>query len=376
MPPNLLNLKNSSAESKTPIKSTATATPSSLSGPRNIHNNRRHTISQPKTPDGITRLTPNQISRLKPRGPPPISPYGILHTPTSSTRQQQQEQQNTPRVNPRGPPNSTSSGPTTISSATNDSIRRPPPRGPIPNGPPPSRTPRIQSPITSARNNNQFTNHHSSSNNNNSPPRTKHGPLSPSEWSTIYKNQFSPSIQTPTNHKNVNGRPKTPLSNQQQIRQATPYTSNNANNANIPTNIRELGPPPSTVKTYSTPFTRNKMKFFGKFILTIMSGKNLKAGQGIMGKANPYVRIKIGHKEVMTEVHTEGGKNPVSIICCIYHVYMLLGLYKEWELNEFCYIFASFLHNDNRNKYFFLRSGVIKTLNLILYPKKKWKLKF
>jgi hypothetical protein len=314
-----LNLKNNTG-SITPT--TRTTPSSSLSGPRSIQNNRRHTISQPKTPDGIIRLTPNQIAILKPRGPPPISPYGILHTPTSPTRQQQQ--QNTPRTKPIGPPNTTSSGPTTVSST---SIRRPPPRGPIPNGPPPSRTPRIQSPIASARENIQNSNHHNSSNNT-SPPRTKHGPLSPSEWSTMYKNQFSPSIQNPTNHNNFTERAK------QQIQQTTPHNSNN----NIPTDIRELGPPPSTVKTYSTPFTRNKMKFFGKFILTIMSGKNLKAGQGIMGKANPYVRIKIGHSEVMTEVHTEGGKNPVSTsmnstFFISYFLFMFIYCFddKEWN---------------------------------------------
>ena len=82
----------------------------------------------------------------------------------------------------------------------------------------------------------------------------------------------------------------------------------------IPTDISQLGPPPSDVKSYAPPFSRNKLKIFGKLVMTVMRGKNLKAGQGTFGRANPYVRIKVGHKEVMTQVHTEGGKNPVRLI--------------------------------------------------------------
>lgn len=48
-----------------------------------------------------------------------------------------------------------------------------------------------------------------------------------------------------------------------------------------------------------------------------MRGKNLTAGQGTFGRANPFVKIKIGHLEVMTEAHIEGGKNPVSFMKCI-----------------------------------------------------------
>lgn len=86
---------------------------------------------------------------------------------------------------------------------------------------------------------------------------------------------------------------------------------NNKQTPTIPTDIRQLGPPPSDVQTYASPFAKTPTKIFGKLFMSVKQGKNLKAGQGVFGRANPYVRIKVGHKEVKTEVHIEGGKNPV-----------------------------------------------------------------
>jgi len=83
----------------------------------------------------------------------------------------------------------------------------------------------------------------------------------------------------------------------------TPYS--------IPTNISQLGPPPAEVVSYAPPFSLDQMKPFGKLVFTLVRGKSLKAGQGAFGRANPFVKIKIGNKEMSTEVHTEGGKNPV-----------------------------------------------------------------
>lgn len=83
---------------------------------------RRHTINNTNIPDVINGLTPGQIARLKPRGPPPISPYGRMST--SSVE-------------------STSS----ITSKVGPIPRGPPPRGPPPQGGPPPRlgTPNIHS---------------------------------------------------------------------------------------------------------------------------------------------------------------------------------------------------------------------------------------
>ncbi len=96
--------------------------------------------------------------------------------------------------------------------------------------------------------------------------------------------------------------PRTPVANESLPDKKKPF----------PTSVSELGPPPADAKSYAPPFSRNSMRIFGKLTVVVIRGKNLKAGQGTFGRANPYVRIKVGHKEVITRVHTEGGKNPVS----------------------------------------------------------------
>ena len=126
--------------------------------------------------------------------------------------------------------------------------------------------------------------------------------MTPSAWSNEPSNQ----IKTPL---------RTPIATPKGIGPRTPMTTNQIQSTKkvaIPTDISQLGPPPANVKSYAPPFSRNPMKKFGKLLLIVMRGKNLKAGQGTFGRANPYVRIKIGQNEVTTEAHTEGGKNPVS----------------------------------------------------------------
>jgi hypothetical protein len=79
----------------------------------------------------------------------------------------------------------------------------------------------------------------------------------------------------------------------------------------VPTEISQLGPPPDDVTSYAPSFSLDRAKPFGKLALTIVRGKSLKAGQGVFGRANPFVKIKIGNKVMTTEVHPEGGKNPI-----------------------------------------------------------------
>lgn len=67
--------------------------------------------------------------RMRPRGPPPTSPYGMMHTPPS----RHGAVMNTP-TSQRGPPGS---GPMPMDSSGMRGKRGPPPRGPIPKGPPP-----------------------------------------------------------------------------------------------------------------------------------------------------------------------------------------------------------------------------------------------
>jgi len=50
---------------------------------------------------------------------------------------------------------------------------------------------------------------------------------------------------------------------------------------------------------------------FGKLIVRMLRGVELKAGQGMFGKADPYAKMRIGTQEYMTQPHMGGGKNPI-----------------------------------------------------------------
>ena len=54
------------------------------------------------------------------------------------------------------------------------------------------------------------------------------------------------------------------------------------------------------------------MEPFGKLLLIVMRGKNLKGGQGVFGRADPYVKVILNGKEMRTKTHSQGGKSPVS----------------------------------------------------------------
>ncbi len=75
-------------------------------------------------------------SKLKPRGPPPTSPYGMMNTPPSSGRPG--STMNTP-LSQRGPPGGNSIG------NRGPVPRGPPPRGPPPRNFPPGGTPKLPS---------------------------------------------------------------------------------------------------------------------------------------------------------------------------------------------------------------------------------------
>jgi hypothetical protein len=79
---------------------------------------------------------------------------------------------------------------------------------------------------------------------------------------------------------------------------------------------RPIGPPPSDVRSFVPPFELPERQPFGKLLITVERGKQLKAGQGVFGKADPYVKLKIGDKEVLTEPNIKGGKTPVSLFGC------------------------------------------------------------
>ena len=76
-----------------------------------------------------------------------------------------------------------------------------------------------------------------------------------------------------------------------------------------------MGPPPSDVMSHAPNFSLPPRRPFGVLEVTVVRGKNLKAGQGVFGRADPYVKIKLdGNDEVTTEPDSQGGKNPVSYL--------------------------------------------------------------
>jgi Ca2+-binding EF-hand superfamily protein len=79
---------------------------------------------------------------------------------------------------------------------------------------------------------------------------------------------------------------------------------------NKPIHPSPLGKPPPHLSSHAPSVTPQPNNPFGKLIVTIIKGVNLKAGQGVFGRANPFVKLKLGDKEFTTHPHKNGGKNP------------------------------------------------------------------
>lgn len=79
---------------------------------------------------------------------------------------------------------------------------------------------------------------------------------------------------------------------------------------NKPIHPSPLGKPPPHLSSQAPPLKPKPNHPFGKLIITIIKGVNLKAGQGVFGRADPFVKLKLGDKEFATHPHKNGGKNP------------------------------------------------------------------
>ena len=75
-----------------------------------------------------------------------------------------------------------------------------------------------------------------------------------------------------------------------------------------------LGKPPPHIHSQVPPIPVQPQHAFGKLVVGIVRGINLKAGQGVFGRADPYVKMKIGDKELTTTTHKDGGKSPVRAL--------------------------------------------------------------
>lgn len=67
------------------------------------------------------------------------------------------------------------------------------------------------------------------------------------------------------------------------------------------------GPPQNVVPPPSAPAPPK----FGRLVVKCLRGVDLKAGQGMFGKADPYAKLRIGTQEFMTKPNQGGGKNPI-----------------------------------------------------------------
>jgi serine/threonine-protein phosphatase 2B regulatory subunit len=222
---------------------------------------RRHSMT-----NQMQTRVPMPSNMNRPRGPPPSSPYGI------------------PSMTPPGRPGI---GNNVIGTPTSSSAMTKSPKGLAPLSPT-----RLGAPPRGP------------------PPRgiqiANHAMISGHPLSGRGANGASPHIreviQTPTER---NG----PLSRNN--RSNSTFQSTDQDRKDFPTDVSQLGPPPPDVQSFAPSFALAPMKPFGTLSVTISRGLSLKAGQGVFGRANPYVKITCGEKVMTTKPHIEGGKNPI-----------------------------------------------------------------
>lgn len=236
----------------------------------------------------------------RPRGPPPISPNHMnaiatpqLGYPTSPTRL---------GPNMRGPPGQgpgMSQGPGPPGSI----IRNPPPRVQPPRGPPPTLPQRFipaTGPTINQIRNLSAMGQIRGDIGGQLPPQMSRG-LSPP---AVQGDQFTPVAKRAASYMGNIDNP-----NDDAERQKNSKISLLIQKAEIAKAQQQR------VHTLPDTDAQSPLQFrmapFGKFTIKIIQGKNLKAGHGVLGKANPFVQIQLGSHEVSTSVHREGGRNPV-----------------------------------------------------------------
>ena len=123
-----------------------------------------------------------------------------------------------------------------------------------------------------------------------------------------------------------------------------------------------LGKPPPHIHSQTPPISVQPQHTFGKLVVGIIKGHNLKAGQGVFGRADPYVKLKIGDKEFTTSCHKDGGKNPVSFVLNWYDCCNSSFLSVKWDI----------VHCRNRNGRMSLSSRLLrrKSLKLRLWTRR------
>ena len=77
-----------------------------------------------------------------------------------------------------------------------------------------------------------------------------------------------------------------------------------------PSPLGNLGKLPPHIPTQAPPIVPQHQKPFGRLVVTIEKGINLKAGKGVFGTADPYVNLTLGNVKFSSRAHKNGGKNP------------------------------------------------------------------
>lgn len=242
------------------------------------------------------------VGIARPRGAPPISPSHMVAMNTSPAGNT--ISQPPPVGNMRGPPGRAfGMGPGPGPPGT--IFRGPPPRGPPPRGPPPNIPPRFST--TTGSSMNQIRNSPAvyvppQMLGPQMPLREQNSPVSPPvSRKTTYVEK--------TDYKNdeYDGRNQSSPTKQKYLGAKRPL---NYGQEGYPTDDPHLSQPIMT-NSYTPPQAKIPIPPFGKLRIKIVGGKNLRAGQGVLGNANPFVIIKVGNKVFSTSVHRDGGKNPV-----------------------------------------------------------------
>ncbi|KAL7549562.1 hypothetical protein ACHAWF_012833 [Thalassiosira exigua] len=230
---------------------------------------------RPSAPTGQPSEPRRQsLTAAPPRGPPPSR--GRLGMPP-------------PGLGPNGPQPEMPRGPAPT-----------PPRGPPPKGPPPRGPPGHYLGRPSVK--------------NPDPPTSKYPPPSapprPGQQSMSHNMSPMPNPQIELTQPSAPPLPSQPMMpTMTPIRNPNPATQPLIVN-NQPMHPTPLGKPPPHISSQAPSITPQPQRAFGKLVVTILKGLNLKAGQGVFGRADPYVKLKLGDSEFVSNTHKNGGKNP------------------------------------------------------------------
>ncbi|KAL3796651.1 hypothetical protein HJC23_009951 [Cyclotella cryptica] len=103
--------------------------------------------------------------------------------------------------------------------------------------------------------------------------------------------------------------PMTPIGNSNILQSTSEISTHQMSNTHS-MNHAPLEKPPPHIPSEAPPISPLPQHPFGKLVLKIIRGVNLKAGQGVFGRADPYITLRLGSTEFRTKTDKNGGKNP------------------------------------------------------------------